>query len=49
MVDFTRLKSVADIVRIHAVDRPDAVALDFNDRETTFAELDTRTSQVPRV
>jgi len=46
MVDFTRLKSVADIPRIHAADRPNAVALDFQDRETTFAELDARASQV---
>lgn len=46
MVDFTRLKSVADISRIHAVDRPRAVALDYNDRETTFGDLDTRASQV---
>jgi acyl-CoA synthetase (AMP-forming)/AMP-acid ligase II len=46
MVDFTRLKSVADISRIHAADRPNAVALDFNDRLTTFGELDVRASQV---
>ena len=46
MVDFTRLKSVADISRIHAVDRPGAVALDYNDRETTFGELDMRASRV---
>ncbi|HTW36094.1 MAG TPA: fatty acid--CoA ligase [Rhizomicrobium sp.] len=48
MVDFTRLQSVADISRIHAADRPNAVALDFNDRLTTFAELDARASQVAR-
>src|SRR5208337_1942190 len=46
MLDFSRLKSVADISRMHAADRPDAVALDYNDRETTFAELDTRANQV---
>jgi len=46
MYDFTRLKSVADITRVHASDRPDAVALDYNDRLTTFRELDTRASRV---
>jgi fatty-acyl-CoA synthase len=46
MVDFSRLKSVADISRIHAADRPDAVALDFNGRETTFGEIDVRASRV---
>jgi acyl-CoA synthetase (AMP-forming)/AMP-acid ligase II len=46
MLDYTRLKSVADISRIHAADRPKAVALDFNDRETTFGELDMRASRV---
>ncbi|HEX3808346.1 MAG TPA: long-chain-fatty-acid--CoA ligase [Rhizomicrobium sp.] len=42
----SRLKSVADISRIHAADRPDAVALDFNERKTTYGELDARASQV---
>jgi len=46
MFDFSRLKSVADISRVHAVDRPNAVALDFNDRLTTYGELDARTSRV---
>jgi fatty-acyl-CoA synthase len=46
MFDFSRLESVADIPRIHAKERPNAVALDFNDRVTTYAELDTRTSRV---
>jgi acyl-CoA synthetase (AMP-forming)/AMP-acid ligase II len=46
MFDFTRLKSVADISRVQAQDRPDAVALDFNDRITTFRELDERASRV---
>jgi acyl-CoA synthetase (AMP-forming)/AMP-acid ligase II len=46
MFDFSRLKSVADIPRIHAVERPDAVALDFNDRITTFGELDERSNRV---
>jgi len=46
MFDFSRLQSVADISRVHAKDRPDAVALDFRDRTTTYAELDHRTNRV---
>jgi acyl-CoA synthetase (AMP-forming)/AMP-acid ligase II len=46
MFDFSRLKSVADIPRIHAKEQPDAVALDYNDRITTYAELDERTNRV---
>ena len=41
-----RLDCVADISRMHARERPDAVALDFNDRLTTYAELDERASRV---
>ena len=46
MFDFSRLKSVADISRVHAAERPDAVALDFNDRVTTYRQLDERASRV---
>jgi len=46
MFDFSRLKSVADISRVHAAERPDAVALDFNDRATTYRQLDERASRV---
>jgi acyl-CoA synthetase (AMP-forming)/AMP-acid ligase II len=46
MYDFSRLKSVADITRVHAEDRPDAIALDFSDRLTTYGELDARASCV---
>ncbi len=46
MFDFSRLDSVADIPRVHAREQPNAVALDFNNRTTTYGELDTRTSQV---
>src|SRR5690349_1574592 len=38
--------TIADIVRIHAANRPDAIALVIGDRTITFAELDVRTSQV---
>ena len=46
MFDFSRLKSVADISRVHAEERPDAPALDFNDRVTTYRQLDDRASHV---
>ena len=46
MFDFTRLKSVADISRVHAAERPGATALDFKDRITTYGELDARASRV---
>ncbi len=41
-----RIKSVADITRIHAKERPDAIAVDYKDRTTTFKQLDERASQV---
>jgi acyl-CoA synthetase (AMP-forming)/AMP-acid ligase II len=41
-----RLKSVADISRIHAAERPEAIALDFHDRLTSYGELDKHASQV---
>ena len=46
LFDLTKLESVADISRVHAKERPDAVALDFNGRTTTFQQLDDRASQV---
>jgi fatty-acyl-CoA synthase len=46
MFDFSRLKSVADISRFHAARQPDAVALDFRDRITTYGQLDERASRV---
>ena len=42
----TRLKSVADIPRVQAELRPDAIALDYQDRTTTFRQLNERTSRV---
>ena len=41
-----RLDSVADISRLHAKERPDAIALDYRDRLTTYGELDQRASRV---
>jgi len=46
MFDFSKLKSVADISRVHAAERPGHVALDFNDRITTYGALDERASKV---
>ena len=42
MYDVAAIASVADISRYQARVRPDAVALWFEGRETTFAELDAR-------
>jgi long-chain acyl-CoA synthetase len=39
------IATVADIVRVHAANRPDAVALVVGDRTISFAELDTRSSR----
>jgi acyl-CoA synthetase (AMP-forming)/AMP-acid ligase II len=44
MYDPAALGSIADISRIQARERPDAVALWFEGRETTFAQLDARAS-----
>jgi long-chain acyl-CoA synthetase len=40
-----KIASIADIVRVHARLRPDAVALVVDDRSISFAELDARSSQ----
>ena len=42
--DITR---IAEIVRVHGAERPDAIALHVGDRTITFAELDARSSQSP--
>jgi len=39
------ISTIAEIVRVHAVTRPDAVALVVGERTITFAELDSRSSQ----
>jgi long-chain acyl-CoA synthetase len=39
------IATIADIVRVHSMKRPDAVALVIDDRTITFAELDARSSQ----
>jgi long-chain acyl-CoA synthetase len=40
------IASIADIIRVHSAERPDAVAVEIDDRAATFAELDRRSSQV---
>ena len=40
------IASLADIIRVHGAERPDAIALHVGDRTVTFAELDARSSQV---
>jgi acyl-CoA synthetase (AMP-forming)/AMP-acid ligase II len=40
------ITTLADIVRQQAAERPDAVALTFEDRDTTYVMLDRRASQV---
>jgi long-chain acyl-CoA synthetase len=39
------IATIADIVRVHAAERPDAVALVVGDSTITFASLDARSSQ----
>lgn len=39
------IATIAEIARVHAVERPDAVALVVGERAITFAELDSRSNQ----
>ena len=45
-IDFDQMPVLGDIARYHARVRPDAVALAFEGRETTFADHDRHTNQV---
>ncbi|HEY8616347.1 fatty acid--CoA ligase [Phenylobacterium sp.] len=45
-VDFDQMPTLGDIARYHARERPSAVALTFERRETTFATFDRRANQV---
>ena len=45
-VDFSRMPTLGDIARYHAEVRPDAVALTFEGRETTYAAFDRLTDKV---
>jgi long-chain acyl-CoA synthetase len=40
------IASIADIIRTHGAERPDQVALEFEDRSVTFAELSERAKRV---
>jgi acyl-CoA synthetase (AMP-forming)/AMP-acid ligase II len=45
-VDFDQMPTLGDIARYHARERPDAVALTFEGRTTTFAQFDKLTNRV---
>lgn len=45
VIDFFAMPTLADVPRYHAGQRPNATALSFEGRETTFAEFDARTNQ----
>ena len=46
MIDIEAMPYLADIPRVQAERRPDATALWFEGRTTSFAELEKRTNQV---
>ncbi len=45
-IDFDQMPTLGDIARYHGAVRPDAVALSFEGRDTTFAGFDRKTNQV---
>ena len=45
-MDYANMQTLGDVTRIHAGQRPDAVAFEFEGRLTSFAELDAHTNQV---
>src|SRR3974390_2148268 len=45
-VDLSQMRTFADIARFHARERPEAVALSFAGRQTTFSRFEERTNQV---
>ncbi len=47
-IDFDAMPTLAEVARYHARVRPDAIALSFEGRDTTFAAFDRRTNQVAR-
>jgi long-chain acyl-CoA synthetase len=47
-VDYAQMPVLGDIARVHGRDRPQAVALSFEGRETSYAALDGRTNQIAR-
>ena len=47
-IDFEAMRTLGEVARYHARQRPDAVALAFEGRETTYGDLDRRTNQAAR-
>jgi acyl-CoA synthetase (AMP-forming)/AMP-acid ligase II len=45
-VDLAQMRTLGDIARYHARQRPDAIALSFENRETSFAEFDRHSNQI---
>jgi long-chain acyl-CoA synthetase len=45
-MDFEALTTLGDVPRLHAAERPEAVALEFEGRSTSFAALEAHTNQV---
>jgi long-chain acyl-CoA synthetase len=46
MVDFNQMPTLAEVARYRARERPQAIALSFEGRESTFKTFDRRTNQV---
>ncbi len=45
-IDFARMRTLGDIAGYHAMERPDAIALTFEGRETSFAGFNRHSDQV---
>jgi len=46
VIDFDQMPTLGDIARYHARERPDAVALSFEGRDTSFGEFDRHSDRV---
>lgn len=47
-IDLDAVRTLGEVARYHAGQRPGAIALAFEGRETTYRELDRRSNQVAR-
>ncbi len=45
-VNFERMHTLGDVTRVHAEERPGAIAFEFEGRKTTFAEFDANANRV---
>ncbi len=45
-VNFERMQTLGDVTRVHAEERPQAIAFEFEGRSTSFATLNAHASQV---